>query len=212
MAIDDLLDEHEQSERVRKWLKDNGAAVFGGIAVALALIFGWQYWQKRQLQQQQQAYLNYQSVVESLSAEGGLEKAKDVVAGLGSGGRVYDNLAALQLARAQVEAGKLDEAIATLGAAKPDPALKPLFDLRLARLLVETGKAEEAIQRLGDAQDPLSLEVRGDALAAADKPEAARDAYLKALTRLDVASPQRRLVELKLADAGGTLPKPADPV
>lgn len=40
MAIDDLLDEHEQSERVRNWLKNNGAGMIGGIALGLAVIFG----------------------------------------------------------------------------------------------------------------------------------------------------------------------------
>ena len=28
MAIDDLLDEHEQSERVKSWLRANGAGVY----------------------------------------------------------------------------------------------------------------------------------------------------------------------------------------
>ena len=30
MAIDDLLDEHEQSERVRTWLRDNAGGLVGG--------------------------------------------------------------------------------------------------------------------------------------------------------------------------------------
>ena len=30
MAIDDLLDEHEQSERVRTWLRKNGLSIIGG--------------------------------------------------------------------------------------------------------------------------------------------------------------------------------------
>ena len=48
MAIDDLLDEHEQSEKVRTWLKDNAVGLIGGIALGLALIGGWQWWQKQQ--------------------------------------------------------------------------------------------------------------------------------------------------------------------
>ena len=40
MAIDDLLDEHEQSERVRTWLRQNGAGIFGGVVLALAVIGG----------------------------------------------------------------------------------------------------------------------------------------------------------------------------
>ena len=46
---------------------------------------------------------------------------------------------------------------------------------------------------------------------ATGKRDQARDSYLKALTGMDVAAPQRRLVELKLTDAGGTPPKPEQP-
>ena len=46
MAIDDIYDEHEQGERVRAWLRQNALGLLGGIGLGLALIFGWQYWQK----------------------------------------------------------------------------------------------------------------------------------------------------------------------
>ena len=38
MAIDDLLDEHEQSERVRSWLRNNGAGLLGGVALATLVV------------------------------------------------------------------------------------------------------------------------------------------------------------------------------
>lgn len=214
MAIDELLDEHEQGERVRNWLKNNGAGVLGGIGLGFAVIFGWQWWQQRQQQQHEQAYHDYQGAVEALRQQGGkpadTKQAQAAVARLGDG--VYAGLAALQLARAQVDAGQADAAIATLRAIKPDPSLQALVNLRLARLLTETGKADEALKLLAGAQDSASLETRGDALLAAGKRDEARDAYLKALTGVDVASPERRLLELKLTDVGGTPPKPAEPV
>lgn len=212
MAIDDLLDEHEQSERVRNWLKNNGAGLIGGIALGLAVIFGWQWWQKHQVQQSVQANMAYQAVLDSLGAAD-LEKAKAAVAKLQSGNaHVYADLAAMRLAQAQVDAGKEDAAIATLRGTKADASLQPLVDLRLARLLTATGKGEEALKILGEASDSASLEARADALMALGKRDEARDLYLKALTGMDVASPQRRLVELKLTDAGGTPPKPAQPI
>ncbi len=208
MAIDDLLDEHEQSERVRNWLKNNGAGMIGGIALGLAVIFGWQWWQKHQVQQAEQANLDYQSTVDSL-VKADLKKAQAEVAKLqGGDANIYADLAALRLAKAQVDAGQAEAAIATLRALKPEPSLKSLVDLRLARLLIDAGKGDEALKVLGDASDSSSLEVRGDALIASGKRAEASDAYLKALTGMDVAAPQRRLVELKLTDAGGTPPKP----
>jgi predicted negative regulator of RcsB-dependent stress response len=215
MAIDDLLDEHEQSERVRTWLRNNGAGLIGGVVLGLAVIFGWQWWQKEQAKQNQQAHLAYQTAVESLSgdpANADPAKAKAAVAKLKDGGdRIYADLAGLQLAKVQIDAGRRDDAIATLRGLTPDASLRPLVNLRLARLLTDAGKPDEALKLLGQADDPAGLEVRGDALLAAGKREEARDAYTKALTGLDVAAPQRRLVELKLTDAGGTPPKPGEP-
>ncbi|MET0809075.1 MAG: tetratricopeptide repeat protein [Pseudoxanthomonas sp.] len=210
MAIDDLLDEHEQSERVRNWLKNNGAGLVGGVALGLAVIFGWQWWQKQQLQQADLANQNYQAALASLSS-GDVKKAQAEVAKL-KGGDAYVDLAALQLAKAQVEAAQTDAAIATLRGIKAEPSLRPLVELRLARLLLDTGKPDEALKVLGDAAGSAALEARGDALLASGKRGQARDSYLKALTSMDVAAPQRRLVELKLTDAGGTPPKPAKPI
>lgn len=209
MAIDDLLDEHEQSERVRNWLKNNGAGLIGGIALGLAVIFGWQWWQKHQVQQAEQANVSYQSALDSIGTAD-LKKAQAEVGKL-ENGNAYANLAALRLAKAQVDAEQAEAAIATLRGIKADQTLQLLVDLRLARLLTDAGKGEEALKILGDAADSASLEARGDALLATGKRDQARDTYLKALTGMDVAAPQRRLVELKLSDLGGTPPKPAQP-
>ena len=210
MAIDDLLDEHEQSERVRNWLKNNGAGLIGGIALGLAVIFGWQWWQKHQVQQAEQANVSYQSALDS-TGKGDLKKAQAEVGKL-ENGDVYATLAALRLAKAQVDAGQAEAAMTTLRGIKAgDQTLKSVVDLRLARLLTDAGKGEEALKILGNAADSASLEARGDALLATGKPDQARDTYLKALTAMDVAAPQRRLVELKLSDLGGTPPKSAQP-
>ena len=47
--MDELLNEHEQGERVRSWLQRNALGLIGGIALGLALIWGWNWWQQRQV-------------------------------------------------------------------------------------------------------------------------------------------------------------------
>jgi predicted negative regulator of RcsB-dependent stress response len=205
MAIDELLDEHEQGERVRAWLRGNAAGIIGGVVLGLALIGGWKWWQAEALDRQVATGETYQAVLDSVAA-GELEKA---VARAGTLEGVYASLAALALAKAQLAADDRDAAIASLRAAPPaEPALAQVVEQRLARLLVDAGKGQDALELLADAQDPVSLEVRGDAHLALGKREDARKAYADALTRLDVAAPQRRLLEIKLTDAGGT---PAQP-
>ncbi len=212
MAIDDLLDEHEQGERVRSWLRRNGGALLGGICLGLALILGWQWWQKQTHTQLAEANQRYDAVVKSIQAKQ-LDKAvKDMAALDADKAGVYGELAALRLAKAQVEAGKQQDAIKTLRNVPTEGELKLVVEQRLARLLIDTGKPDEAAQRLADAQDNTSLEIRADALFAQGKRDQARDLYAKALATVDVASPQRRLLETKLMDVGGKVPDPAEPI
>src|SRR3546814_3750774 len=66
MAIDDLLDEHEQSERVLAWLRSNGAGLIGGVILGLALIIGWQWWGSRQASADMQRSEEHTSELQSL--------------------------------------------------------------------------------------------------------------------------------------------------
>jgi Uncharacterized protein conserved in bacteria len=79
-----------------------------------------------------------------------------------------------------------------------------IVDQRLARLLIDAGKPKDALALLADAGDGAeTLQVRGDAYSALGQDEQARAAYAQALTTLEVGSPQRNLVELKLSEVGG---------
>jgi predicted negative regulator of RcsB-dependent stress response len=69
MAIDDLLDEHEQSERVRTWLRKNGAGLIGGIALGIGAIIGWQWWTKQHSNDLALANSRYDAVLKSIQAK-----------------------------------------------------------------------------------------------------------------------------------------------
>ncbi|WP_242107482.1 YfgM family protein [Luteimonas aquatica] len=204
MAIDDLLDEHEQSERVLSWLRRNGLGLIGGVVLGLGLIGGWQWWKARAVGESQRAGEQYQAALKAVQSKD-LKQAQAQLAALKD--TPYGVLYALDLAKAQLNANQRDAAIATLRAASTeDPGLQNVRNQRLARLLIDAGKAQEALQALGGADDVVSLEVRGDAQVALGKRDDARKSYGDALTKLDVAAPQRGLLELKLTDVGG---KPA---
>lgn len=202
MAIDDLLDEHEQSERVLEWLRRNGAGLIGGIVLGLAAIGGWKWWQQHQVTQQAAVASQYQAAVDAIAVKDKSAQAK--VKALNPG--LYHTLASLELAKLQITAGQRDAAIATLRAAKPtEPALTQIVNERLARLLIDAKQADAALKLIATATTPTALEVRGDAHFALGQRDRARETYQQALAKLDVASPHRRLLELKLTEVGGTL-------
>jgi len=208
MAMDDLLNEHEQSERVRTWLQKNAAGLIGGVVLGLGLVGGWQWWQKQQLAGRVEASQQYDKAIKTIAANPA-DAAKQVAALKDQG--PYAALAGLQLAKAQVEANQRDAAITTLRNIKnPDAGLAEVINQRLARLLIDASKPADALKLLGNADSADMLEVRGDALAALGQREAARDTYNKALSKVDVGSPRRRLLELKLTDVGGVLAEPGD--
>ncbi|HEY0503507.1 MAG TPA: tetratricopeptide repeat protein [Lysobacter sp.] len=206
MAIDDLLDEHEQSERVLQWLRNNGAGLIGGVLLGLAAIGGWKWWEHRGEQQRMDLSTRYQSALDAIEAKDAQAEAK--VKALGGSG-TYGALAALELARSQVDAKKTDAAIATLrGIRSEDAAIMEIVNQRLARLLIDARQADAALKLVANATAPSAIEVRGDAQFALGQLEQARTSYSQALAKLDVASPQRRLLELKLTEVGGTPAKP----
>lgn len=201
MAIDEIYDDHEQSERVRDWLRRNALGLLGGIGLGLALIWGWNWWQGHQQGQRVETGNRYQAVVAAIAA-GDLEQVRTQAAALPSG--TFQALVALDLAKAQFEGGDGEGAMATLRAAdRSDPALAPVINHRLALLLLDAGQAEEAAGLLAGSGEPVSLEALGDAQMALGRRDDARQSYEAALAALGAEAPQRRLLELKLIDAGG---------
>lgn len=202
MAMDELLNEHEQGERVRSWLQKNAGSLIGGVAVGIAIISGWQWWGNRQHGQQMHDAEQYEALV----SDANNDPAK-LSAGLGKlkADSMYGALARMQLAKAQVDAGKPQDALATLRAiqASDSSGLTDIINVRIGRLLVETGKPADAVALLGKATSSGALEVVGDAQAKLGKPQDAQATYKRALTTLEVGSPERMIVELKLADVGG---------
>ena len=104
------------------------------------------------------------------------------------GRSAYTQQGRLLLAKAHVEAGKFDEAIALLqevAATATDKELAQIARLRTARLLIQQGKHDDALKLL-DAESAGAFaaqarEVRGDALAAKGDQEGARAEYAAAL-------------------------------
>ncbi len=215
MAIDDQ-EEYEQGERVRIWLRQNGTSIIGGIAVGLALIAGWQWWQRKQDVQVQQAAMAYQSLSDAIAAKDDARLKADAQGMQQNFGKtIYANMASMRLADHQVQTDNLKGALATLDALDGktiDPGLEPVVRLRAARLLIALGKPADAIKRMAEVKQPAfaaeAAELLGDAQVKLGNLDAARTAYADALAKTDVAAPNHPLIEMKLADLGVSAPEP----
>lgn len=204
----EVLDEHEQGELVRKWLRANAMSIAVGIAIGLALIFGWQQWKVRQLRTQGEAALQYGAFADAVAAKRGDDAAKIAEAlRKDHAGSPYAVFAALTQAETAVTKGDLAAAQSDLAFADQnakDPALKSLIALRTARVVLASGDASAALARLDGVPksefSALASELRGDALVKLGRPADARSAYEEALKGLDAQAPGRDVVQMKLAD------------
>lgn len=208
------LDEHEQGELVQKWLRQNGSSLITGIAMGLALVFGWQWWQGKGVRHQEEAATQYQAYVEALDAkDAGKAKAFSDLLASTYADTAYSQLALLRNAASLQDQGKTAEAIKLLESAKSTfkrADLSELASLRLARLQLIAGKPADARKQVDSIKTPLfpaiAEELRGDIAIAEGNRDQARKSYEQALTTLDQAAPTRALLELKLIDAGGKTP------
>jgi predicted negative regulator of RcsB-dependent stress response len=182
--VEDLTD-NEREEQLRRWWSDNWAWIIGGVALGLAILGGWQYWQRHKLQTAEQDEGSYLAVVAALEGRNRDEAVKQAAElQQRRPGSPYVDQSDLALARAAVERREFDEAARLLrGVAdrSKDVELRLVAKVRLARVLVEQGKHDEALALLDVAQAgafaALAHEVRGDAFAAKGDAAQARTEY-----------------------------------
>lgn len=201
MAFDELLDEHEQGRLVQNWLRKNGPAIALGLAVGLGGLAAWSWYQGHQVDKSKTDANNYTQALTAIDTDP--KTADSKIAAIDT--PAYRNLAKLHLAKAQAASENVAGAIATLKSiSSKDPEINELVAVRLGRLEIDSGKPKDAIALLKSKSTPEALEVLGDAYFADKQVDTAQKTYQQALAKLDAASAQRPIVELKLTEAGGT--------
>jgi predicted negative regulator of RcsB-dependent stress response len=183
--------EEEQLAQIKDWWQRNGKPLVLGAVLALVLVFGWQFWQKHQITQAQNASIVYQQLLGAALEAGEADAAE--VSRLGNllkkdfAGTHYAQYGSLFVAKVAVESGRLDEAASELRTVVDKPADKTLDELarqRLARVLAAQDKAEEAIKLLDGKVDQAFAasreELKGDLLVQLGRNDEAHAAYTKA--------------------------------
>lgn len=206
----DYETEEQQLEAIKKWWKENSSTVVTGIAVGVASIFGWQYYQTESINHAEQASVLYEQVLvqsenpstinEQLASVNQLEaEFKDTP---------YAGLSALILAKQQIAAGQSDKAQQqyqwVIENASQDE-LKYLAKIRLSRLLLTNKQHDKALDLLNatypESFKAMVMELKGDVFSTQGNKEEARKAYLDALS---FSKSSNRWLQLKIDDIGGS--------
>jgi len=215
----DVLDEHEQGELVQKWLRENALAIIIGVAVGIALIFGWQQWKVHRANETAAAAEQYQALADAVAARNPDEATKiaDAVRAQYPDS-TYAVLAALQVADIAVGKNDLAAAADQLAWARQHAklgSLQSLIDLRIGRVKLAQGDADGALKLAegvaAGTYDALAGELRGDALAKLGRADDARKAYETALAASDTQSIDRNTLQMKLDDLGTAAPATEKP-
>jgi predicted negative regulator of RcsB-dependent stress response len=210
----EVYDAHEQGEIVKKWLAENGSAIVMGLVIALGGLFGWKQWQAWQVSNRQEASAEYAVLGEYLAADqldaamANFQKLQEDYPD-----SAYTSMAALQMARARLDASQPDLAMTQLRYVMNNGyprALQVVARERLARVQLDTGDAAGALATLDGAQDISGFEarfaeVRGDILFTEGRTEEAAQAYRQALDQLEEGVGDRSRLQMKLESMGADL-------
>lgn len=203
----DLYDTHEQGERVKSWLRENGSAMVMGLVLAFGMMYGYKQWQAWQQSNRQQASAEYQ-VLSSLLDTGNMDAAVSNYEVLKSKHpkSAYTAMASMLMASARLHSGQIDLAARALTHAmeyaQPEP-LKVVARERLARIRLNQGDAAAAVKLLDGAASEIGFEaqfaeIRGDIHLANGEQELARQSYQTALDLLEERVGNREYLSLKL--------------
>jgi len=198
--------EEEQLEAVKRWWKANGSSAVIGSIMGIVLILGWQFWQKHQHGQAEQAsslYAQMQLAVDKEQHQSALKIAEQMHSKFG--GTAYSTYTSLFEAKVNVQLGKLDVAQQILEklVKSKNEGVNDVANIRLIRLLLTTGQYEQGLQRIASVDSAKSAsfsanydELTGDLYVALDRLGEARTAYQTAI-REGASSP---LLQFKLDD------------
>jgi predicted negative regulator of RcsB-dependent stress response len=207
------LNEKEQVELAKTWLKDNGLWIVAGVAIGALGLAGWGWYNERRATQAETAAARYEEAVVAFQ-RGDPARGKTLVEELNRdySRTPYSALGTLLSARVQVEANELDKAAASLKSVMEtagDEEVRLIARERYARVLSAQGKHDEALAALAFEEvgefAPRFADVRGDVLLAKGDRAGALREYLAARTA--GKNVDADLLELKIRDLGGAPPK-----
>ena len=212
--MSDLYDTHEQGERVKNWLRENGSAIVMGLVLAFGLMFGFKQFQSWETGKRQQASAEYQVMLvllESDSLDAAVPNYEVLKTDFPKS--AYTSMASLMMAKSRLQAGQLDLAASALTHAmenaQPEP-LKVIATARLARIRLSQGDADMAQALLAGVKSEKGFEsqfaeLRGDIHLAKGETDLAIQSYQESLDQMEDGVGNRAYLTIKLETLGGAV-------
>jgi len=211
----EVYNAHEQGEIVKKWLSENGSAIVMGLVIAFGGLFGFKQWQAWQINNRQQASMEFEVMGELLST-GQLDAAVANFQNLKDDypDSAYTSMAAMAFARARIASNQPDLAIGLYEFVIENgypKALTVVASERLARVLLDQGEPAAALEILDKVEDTTGFEsrfaeVRGDIYFSQGRMDEAAEAYLESLDLLEEGAGDRAKLVMKLESMGVEIP------
>ena len=210
--MDEFLTDRQQADIVRKWIRENGAYMFGGLVLGLGGLFGWNQWQDYRIVQAEQASELYEEIVVAIRNDRET-RADALILDLENDydRSPYLDQARLMMAKFYLDRSEFDLAANSLMQLASDSKsveMKHIARLRLARIRLQQQKPDEALKILQEADSDSAFSARyhdlsGDVYYALNRTDEARREYAEAL-RSDQQPPviDRTYVQAKLDDLG----------
>ena len=206
MADENLTDE-QQAEIVKKWFRENGLFLVGGLVLGIAGLFSWQSYQNATTITAEEASVAYEEMSRAVATQR-YNKAAELHALIQDEypGTPYADTAELALASAlmkQNDAEGAAEVLERVAAGGSTDEVKIVARLRLGRVHLHLGDYEAAAKLANyaadDAYAPMFADLRGDiAYASGGELDVARTEYEAALAAGGPGFPQAGYVQVKL--------------
>lgn len=205
--MDEYLSEKEQIDQLKRWWKENGWYLIGGVVIASFGYYGYQQYQSWQAGSAEAAAAIYHELRLEL-ADDDRAAADALLASLAAehAGSPYLDQSRLLIAEANLvrDTNRSVAELEAVVAGADNPGMVNIARLRLARVLAYQEQYDRALAVL-DVPDAGEFaarfaEIRGDIQAALGNREAATSAYTEALIGAGNGSVNSEFVQLKLSE------------
>lgn len=210
--MDVYATDEEKVEQLKKWWRENGRSLVIGLAIGLAVVFGWRYWSHYRVAEAEGASNAFAQLMGALAQNKNavvVDEGQQIINHFSSS--PYAVLSALALARVRVEQGELTAARTELQWAVDHanmPELRHIARLRLGRVMLAQNKPDAALALVDGVKNEGAFasryqELLGDIYVRQGKLAQARAAYQKAVDGLGADSGGNGLLTMKLDNLAG---------